>query len=262
MRVAAHPHADQLDQRRALAGARAFGRPGERGGDRVRIGAVDRDARDAVAGRLVGEHAHRRLLAHRRRERRLVVLHAEDRGQPARGAQVDRLVPLAERRSPFADERDRDAPAPSRANAIAMPAIVSAPIASGAAAGRTPHVEVADVQVLAVHRRPGLAHLRREHHAHRLRRRGASRAPTPRSRMSGAITSPLPAVRRRDSAVAAAQPDGRRVDRFLAERAEALALKRRVAVPHFAAREERLQPVVGRARQRHAAQNLAALVAR
>ena len=69
------------------------------------IGAVDRDAGDAVAGRLVGEHAHGRLLGHRRRQRRLVVLDAEDRRQLARGAQVDRLVPLAERRAAFADER-------------------------------------------------------------------------------------------------------------------------------------------------------------
>ena len=50
--------------------------------------------------------------------------------------------------------------APSRQNAIAMPAIESEPIASGAAAGSTPQLEVAGVQVLAAHRRAGLAHLR------------------------------------------------------------------------------------------------------
>ena len=50
-----------------------------------------------------------------------------------------------------------------------MPAIVSAPMASGAAAGRIPQSEVADVQVLPVHRRPGLRHLRRQRHPHRRR---------------------------------------------------------------------------------------------
>ncbi len=78
--------------------------------------------------------------------------------------------------------------------------------------------------------------------------------------MSGATTSPRQpvgvAVR-----VAAAQPDAGRVDRFLPERSESLALERRVAVADLAAGEERLQPVVGRARQDHAAQDLAALVA-
>jgi hypothetical protein len=44
MRVAAHAHRDELDQRRAVAGPRALGRPRERGGDRIGVGAVERDA--------------------------------------------------------------------------------------------------------------------------------------------------------------------------------------------------------------------------
>src|SRR5256885_9863489 len=56
-----------------------------------------------------GEDAHRRLIGERRGQRGLVVLEAEDRRQLPRGAEVDRFVPLAERRSAFADERDRDA---------------------------------------------------------------------------------------------------------------------------------------------------------
>ena len=51
---------------------------------------------------------------------------------------------------------------------MAMPASVRVLIASGAAAGRMPQLEVADVQVPAVHRRTGLAHLRVQHHPHRL----------------------------------------------------------------------------------------------
>ncbi len=51
MRVAAHAHRDDLDQRRSLARARAFGRPGERGGNFVGIGAVDGQAGNAVAER-------------------------------------------------------------------------------------------------------------------------------------------------------------------------------------------------------------------
>src|SRR5438132_1598558 len=58
------------------------------------------------------------------------------------------------------------------------------------------------------------------------------------------------------------QPDRRRVDRLLPERPEAFALKRRRSVPDLAAREERFQPIVGRAGQEHAAENLAALVGR
>ena len=56
MRMPAHAHAHQLDERRAKAGAGALDRPGECRGDLVGIRAVDRDAGDAVAGGLVGEH--------------------------------------------------------------------------------------------------------------------------------------------------------------------------------------------------------------
>ena len=110
---------DELDQRRPLAGARALGGPGERRGDRLGIGAVDRDAGDAVAGRLVREHAHRRLLGDRRRERRLVVLRR--RRSPAAGARAQRLIaschsPSDEPPSPMNETATR--PVPSRQNAM------------------------------------------------------------------------------------------------------------------------------------------------
>ena len=83
----------------------------------------------------------------------------------------------------------------------------------------------------------------------------------PRSRMSGAITSPVQpsAVR---VLLATPQPDPRGVDRLLSQRAESLALKGRFTEPHLTAHEERLQPVVGGAREEHAAQDLAPLVGR
>ena len=53
-------------------------------------------------------------------------------------------------------------------NAIAMPAIESDPDRERRRRRQDAPLEVADVQVLAVHRRAGLAHLRAEHHAHGL----------------------------------------------------------------------------------------------
>ena len=102
----------ELDQRRPEPGARALGRPGERRGNRVGIGAVDRDARECRSRRPC------RRTRGPRTDRATGVdsavwlfCDAEDRRQPPRGAQVDRLVPFAERRSAFADERQRHAAA-------------------------------------------------------------------------------------------------------------------------------------------------------
>jgi len=58
MRMPAHPHGHQLDERRPGAFAGTIGGPRECRRDRVRIGAIDRDAGDAVPDRLVGKHAH------------------------------------------------------------------------------------------------------------------------------------------------------------------------------------------------------------
>ncbi len=133
----------------------------------IRIGAVDRDSRDAVADGLVGEHAGGRLLGDRRRQRGLIVLDAEHRRQLPRGAQVDRLVPFAERRSALADERHGHAPrllAPERHRHAGH-----RQRRRRQRRGRRKNapLEVADVQILAVERRADLAHLRVEHHAHR-----------------------------------------------------------------------------------------------
>ena len=58
----------------------------------------------------------------------------------------------------------------------------------------------------------------------------------------------------------ATEPDGCRVDRFLAEGAESFSLERSVPVTDLAAGEELLEPVVGGPGEQHSAQNFAALV--
>ena len=59
MRVTAHAHRYELDQRRPVPRTRPLDRPRERGCNLVGIGAVDRHARDPVTNRLVREHADR-----------------------------------------------------------------------------------------------------------------------------------------------------------------------------------------------------------
>ena len=116
------------------------------------------------------------------------------------------------------------------------------------------------MQVLAVHGRTLLAHLRVQDHAH------GCRVGTHRERDADVaddraddVTLPAPlgvAVAR-----AAPQADAGGINGFLSQRTKSFSLKRQVAVAHLAAREKLLQPVVNRAREDHAAQNLAALVA-
>jgi hypothetical protein len=100
-------------------------RPCECSGDRVGIGAVDRDAGNAVAGCLVGEHAHRGLSRTRRRERRLVVLQQKIAGSRARRTALIASChsPSDEPPSPMNDTATRSRP--SRAKASAMPATSS-----------------------------------------------------------------------------------------------------------------------------------------
>ena len=109
MGMSADAHRHHLDQGRTQTGSCAFGGPGESDGNRFRIGTVHRQPGDPIALGLVGEGANRRLVADRRRQRRLVVLQAEDGRQPASGREVDRLVPFAEGGAALADERDGDA---------------------------------------------------------------------------------------------------------------------------------------------------------
>jgi hypothetical protein len=78
-----------------------LGRPRERRRDRIGVGSVERDAGNAVPRRLLGEHARRRLTRDGRGQRGLVVLDAENRRKLARRADVDRLVPFAQRGRPF-----------------------------------------------------------------------------------------------------------------------------------------------------------------
>ena len=140
------------------------------------IGAVDGDSGNAVAARLVGEDAHRRLLEDSGVDSAVWLFSMQKTaGSRPCGAEIDRFVPLAERRSAFADERDGDAAAIPRArSAIAMPAIDSVLTDSGAVAGRMPHSKSPMCRSLPSIGGPCLRHLRVEHHAHR-RRLGAHR---------------------------------------------------------------------------------------
>ena len=127
--------------------------------------------------------------------------------------------------------------------------------------GRRQHapLEVAGVQVLAAHRRAGLAHLRAQDHRHGVvvaahRQRDPEIADHRRDDVAG------PGAVGAAESRAALQPDAGGVDRLLAKRAEALALERLHAPAHFPAGEELLEPVVDGARQAHPAQDLLALV--
>ena len=258
VRVSAHAHRHQFEERGTVPCARALDRPGKCRRDLVAVGAVDRDPWNAVAGRLVGEDTRRRLLVHWGRERGLIVLDGEHDREPANGAEVDRLVPLAERRAALADEGQRHAAA-----AVAREGEGHAgkrQRADGQRRRRGQHAarHVAHVQILAVHWRPGFAHLRRQDHPdgfggrpHRQRR--AQIADDRRDD----VTAPGVTVA---ELVAAPEPDARGVDRLLAEAPESLALESRVTVANLAAGEERLETIVGRAGQNHAAKDLSTLV--
>ena len=259
VRVAAHAHRDELDERRTEAAARPFGRPGERRGDGVGVGAVERDPRYPVAGGLVCEDAHGALIANRRRQRSLIVLHAENRRQPADGAQVDRFVPLAQGRAALADERDRHASGAFALERERHPGDGQRGDAERRGRRQDAARQIADVQVLAVERRTGLRHLRVQRHAHRHRfaAHGQRRSQIPDERRDDVAR---PRAVRELPLRAAAEPDRRGVDRLLSERSESLALERDVAVANVAAREERFQLVVDGPREDHPAQDLDALV--
>ena len=114
------------------------------------------------------------------------------------------------------------------------------------------------MQVAAVHRRAGLAHLRGQHPADGLGRalprpHGERHAEIANHRCDD-VAAPRPAGATKIRP--ASKPYRGGVNRLLAGRPEALALEGGVAVAHLPAREERLEAVVGRARQQHAAQDL------
>jgi hypothetical protein len=184
-----------------------------------------------------------------------------------------RLVPFAQRRPTFADERHRDTPravAPERHRH------------AGQSQRRNRQrrgwqedapVEIAVAEVLALGRHAGLGHLRVEDHAngrrlgpHRERRpevanhRGDDVA-LPHLSLGCRLRAPCVAVGRAVVRRAAAQPHGGAIDRFLPERSKTLALKRVGAEPHLAAEKERLEAVVGGAREDHAAEDLEAFLA-
>ena len=121
--------------------------------------------------------------------------------------------------------------------------------------------EIAGVQILARHRRAGLAHLRAQDHRDRFlvvthRERHAEVANHRRHHVAVPAAVFLPV------GGAALQADCAGIDRFLSERAEALALERHLAPTDFAAHEELLEAIVDAARQAHALEHFAALVFR
>ena len=115
------------------------------------------------------------------------------------------------------------------------------------------------MQIFAVQGRTGLADLRAQNHGDRVvvvphRERDAEIANHRRDHVAGPGAVVAAVLR------APLQPEAAGVDSLLAKRAEALPRERLHAPAHFAAHEELLQPVVDRARETHAAQDLLALV--
>jgi hypothetical protein len=103
-----------------------------------------------------------------------------------------------------------------------------------------------------------LAHLRAQDHAHRLRARAHGQdRPEVADHRRDHVAAPRPVGGAMGGPPA--QPQGRAEDRLLAQGAKALPLEPDALVLHLAAREERLEPVVGRAREDHPAQELAPL---
>ena len=191
---------------------------------------------------------------------RSVVLQAEDDRQFPRGAHVDRFVPLAERRSAFADERDADTRCLLAREGEAHARHREAADRQRRGRRDDAPVEVADVKIAPVHGRASLPHLRAQHHSHRRRLgphrdRRAQIADDRPDHVTGprAVFPPLGT---------ATKPNGRRVDRFLTERSESLALKRRRSVAHFRTGEKGLEAIVDGAREHHATQDLAPFVRR
>src|SRR5581483_12442716 len=77
-RMRRRPIVHRLDERRAAAAPRPLDRLARRAVDGEDVEPVDADARDAVAGGLVGEARRVRLPLERRRDRPLVVVADED----------------------------------------------------------------------------------------------------------------------------------------------------------------------------------------
>ena len=98
---------DGLDEGRPVAGARARDRLPRRLVDGEHVAAVDPQARDAVADRLVDERVGLRLRRERRRDRPLVVVAEEDERRAHHGGEVRALVEGALGGGAVAEERQR-----------------------------------------------------------------------------------------------------------------------------------------------------------
>ena len=121
-------------------------------------------------------------------------------------------------------------------------------------------IQIPDVQVFAVHRRARLRHLRGHRPADSLGlRTHRERDPQIADEGRDDVAAPGAAF---PVTLAAAQPDACRIDRFLTERPESLALKGCLAEPHVALRKKRFQTVVGGPGEEHPSKDLEALIRR
>src|SRR6266850_453908 len=107
-RAAAHDQSDRLDERRALAGARALDRLGRRLRDRDDVGAVDGHAGDAVALRAVRQLLELRLAGERHVPGVLVVLDDVHHRQIPERRDAEALVERAGGRRAVAEDAGRD----------------------------------------------------------------------------------------------------------------------------------------------------------
>ena len=151
-------------------------------------------------------------------------------------------------------------PAFSRQNAMAMPGHRQRPHRQRRGGGQHPPFEVAGVEVLAAHRRAGLAHLGAQDHRDRIgvAAHGQGDAEVANHRADDVAS---PGAVGATEAFAALQPDAGGEDGLLPERPEAFALECLQSPPHFPAGEQLLQPVVHGAGEAHPAQDVLPLVA-
>ena len=169
-------------------------------------------------------------------------------------------MPLAERCSTFADERERDTARSVARECHRHPGNRQGADGQRRRGGKDAVVEIADVKVLSVHRRSRLRHLRGERPADGfgLRTHRDRQAQIADQRRND-VSAPRPI---HSEQFAAAQPDPCGINRFLTERSESLALKGGLAVADLAVGEQGLQPIVGGAGQHHASKDLEAFVGR
>src|SRR5262249_35423038 len=107
-RVRRQAHAMRLDQRRALAAARARHGPASSSVARQYVGTIDFDTGDAIGHAAIGDALDRHLLAHWHRDCIIVILALKNDRKFVYRSQVDRLVEIALAGGAFAERDPRD----------------------------------------------------------------------------------------------------------------------------------------------------------